>query len=154
LCKIKVVCVQTAFDFFESCSSIPCSTPGTPLKRNEEAIAKNSLNHAEYRHSIKEDETPRNPTKHPANLYDMYDMYFKVTNDELADALLSIARDRKNRQNCVWDDLVTACSCPDGDNPSMHIAATYFLLAEELPKSWTGTHSLSSSFAVVPGNRS
>ena len=79
---------------------------------------------------------------------------FKVTNDELADALLSIARDRKNRQNCVWDDLVTACSCPDGDNPSMHIAATYFLLAEELPKSWTGTHSLSSSFAVVPGNRS
>ena len=59
---------------------------------------------------------------------------FKVTNDELADVLLSIARDRKNQQNCVRDNLVTACCCPDWANPSMHTAATYFLLAEELDR--------------------
>ncbi|MCG2819055.1 MAG: SWIM zinc finger family protein [Actinomycetia bacterium] len=32
------------------------------------------------------------------------------------------------------DDLVTDCSCPDWDNPCKHIAAVYFLVAEEFDR--------------------
>jgi len=29
------------------------------------------------------------------------------------------------------DDLITACSCPDSSNPCKHVAAVYYLLAEQ-----------------------
>ena len=43
-------------------------------------MIKKLLNHAEFRHSTKEDETPLNPIKHTAN---KYEMYFEVANLKL-----------------------------------------------------------------------
>ena len=40
-------------------------------------MVKKLLNHGEFRHSTKEDETPQNPTKQARKLYDMY---FEVAN--------------------------------------------------------------------------
>lgn len=53
----------------------------------------------------------------------------------LPDALLSIL-DRQNihilPQN--WNDISTECSCPDWANPCKHLAAVYYILANEIDK--------------------
>lgn len=34
----------------------------------------------------------------------------------------------------AWDDIVAGCSCPDWANPCKHLAAVYYILAEEIDK--------------------